>query len=395
MTAPRAATNLGTMPTSVELLRRLIGFDSQSFRSNLDLVAFVAEFLAGFGVEARLVHDDSGAKANLWAVIGPPDVPGIVLSGHSDVVPVAGQAWTGDPFVARIADGRVHGRGAADMKGFLACVLALVPALVDARPRKPAILAFSYDEEVGCKGVPRLIEAMLRDLPPPEACLVGEPTMMKVVDGHKGKAGFRCTVTGREAHSAYPKLGANAVVAAAAIVGEVAAMGERFAADGPFRDGFDPPHHTSGVGRMEGGSQLNIVPRHCSFEFEFRTLPGEDPLRFVREVEAFAANTVLPGLRGKAPEAGIAFEEVLAYPGLAPSPDLPFARLCRELTGTERPTRVSFGTEGGCYFARGIPAVVCGPGDIKVAHKPDEWIAVEQLERCDAFLHQLVAAALA
>ena len=383
------------MPSSVELLQHLIGFDSQSFRSNLDLVAFVQDFLAGQSIESRLVHDDNGTKANLWAVIGPGDVPGIVLSGHTDVVPVAGQAWTGDPFKARVADGRVYGRGAADMKGFLACVLALVPALMDARLRKPAILAFSYDEEVGCKGVPRLIGAMLEELPPPEACLVGEPTMMKVVDGHKGKAGYRCTVTGREAHSAYPTLGANAVVAAAGVIGKVAAMGERFAAEGPFQEGFDPPHHTSGVGRIEGGSQLNIVPRHCSFEFEFRTLPGEDPVRFVREIEAFASEAVLPDLQAVAPEADIGFEEVLAYPGLAPSPNLPFARLCRELTGTERPSRVSFGTEGGCYFARGIPAVVCGPGDIKVSHKPDEWIAVEQLEQCDAFLRQLVAAALA
>ncbi len=272
------------------------------------------------------------------------------------------------------------------MKGFLACVLTLVPELVGARLRKPAILAFSYDEEVGCKGVPRLIEAMLAELPPPEACLIGEPTSMLLVDGHKGKAGYRCTVTGREAHSAYPVLGANAVVAAARIIEGVAAMGERFAAEGPFFAGFDPPHHTSGVGRIEGGSQLNIIPRHCSFEFEFRTLPGEDPLRFVREVEAAATGAVLPTLRATAPEAAIAFEEVLAYPGLAPAPDTPFAKLCRELTGTENPTKVSFGTEGGCFFARGVPAVVCGPGDIKVAHKPDEWIAVEQLERCDAFL---------
>jgi acetylornithine deacetylase len=380
--------------TSLALLERLIAFDTQSFRSNLELVAFVQDYLAGQGVESRLVHDETGTKANLWAVIGPPDVPGIVLSGHTDVVPVAGQAWSSDPFRARLDGGRIYGRGAADMKGFLACVLALVPELAVARLRKPAILAFSYDEEVGCKGVPRLIDAMLADLPPPEACLIGEPTSMRLVDGHKGKAGYRCIVTGREAHSAYPKLGANAVVAAARIIDHVALMGQRFAADGPFFPGFDPPHHTSGVGRIEGGAQLNIIPRRCSFEFEFRTLPGEDPMRLVREVEAAAAATVLPGLQATAPEAAIAFEEVLAYPGLAPAPDTPFARLCRELTGTLEPAKVSFGTEGGCFFARGVPAVVCGPGDIAVAHKPDEWVALEQLERCDAFLRRLVAAAL-
>ncbi|MFO1047071.1 MAG: acetylornithine deacetylase [Geminicoccaceae bacterium] len=382
------------MSATLGLLDRLIGFDTQSFNSNLELVAFARDHLGQLGVEARLVHDDTGTKANLWAVIGPPDVPGLVLSGHTDVVPVAGQAWTSDPFRARAAEGRVYGRGAADMKGFLACVLALVPELRRAKLRRPAIIAFSYDEEVGCKGVPRLIEALLAELPHPEACLVGEPTMMGLVDGHKGKAGYRCTITGREAHSAFPALGANAVIAAARIIGRVAEMGERFAEDGPFQEGFDPPHHTSGVGRIEGGSQLNIIPNRCAFELEFRTLPGTDPLRFVREVEEYARAAVLPGLRVTAPEAAIRFEEVLAYPGMSPPAESELTRLLRELTGTAHPSKVSFGTEGGCFDARGIPSLVCGPGDIRVAHKPDEWIAVEQLERCDAFLRQLMSAAL-
>ena len=289
----RARAYRAPMPvplTSVELLERLIAFDTQSFRSNLELVAFVQDHLDGLGVASRLVHDGTGTKANLWAMVGPADVPGIVLSGHTDVVPVAGQDWTSDPFRAEIRDGRLYGRGAADMKGFLACVLALVPDLVGASLRKPAILAFSYDEEVGCKGVPGLIEALLAELPRPEACLVGEPTLMRLVDGHKGKAGYRCSITGREAHSALPHLGANAVVAAARIIDQVASMGGRFAAEGPFLEGFDPPHHTSGVGRIEGGSQLNIVPNRCGFEFEFRTLPGEDPLRFVRVVEGSRAS---------------------------------------------------------------------------------------------------------
>jgi acetylornithine deacetylase len=382
-----------TTGASADLLRRLIAFDTQSARSNLELVHFVRDHLAAHGVESRLVPDDSGEKANLWAVIGPRERPGIVLSGHTDVVPVAGQAWSHDPFEATLRDGRIYGRGAADMKGFLACVLALVPELVAAPLAKPVILAFSYDEEVGCKGVPRLIEAMLAALPRPEACLVGEPTLMRLVDGHKGKAGYRCTVTGRAAHSALPQLGANAVIAAARIIGEIAAMGERFAAAGPYMAGFTPPHHTAGVGRIEGGSQLNIIPERCSFEFEFRTLPGEDPMRFVQAVQAFAESAVLPGLRAQAPEAAIAFEEVLAYPGLAPAAETPFVRLCRELTGTTEPARVSFGTEGGCFAARGIPTVVCGPGDIGVAHKPDELIELEQLAACDRFLRRLVRAA--
>jgi len=379
---------------STELLERLIAFDTQSFRSNLALVGFVQDYLAAYGVACRLVHDDDGGKANLWAVIGPADVPGIILSGHTDVVPVEGQAWTGDPFRARIENGRLYGRGAADMKGFLASVLALVPELVQARLAKSAILAFSYDEEVGCKGVPRLIDALLAELPRPEACLVGEPTLLRLIDGHKAKAGYRCTVTGRAAHSALPQLGANAVIAAAQTIAEVAAMGARFAAEGPFAHGFVPPHHTAGVGRIEGGSQLNIIPDRCSFEFEFRTLPAQDPLRFVAALQAFATERVLPGLHATAPEASITFEEVLAYPGLPPAADTGFARLCRELTGTPAPAKVSFGTEGGCFAARGIPALVCGPGDIAVAHKPDEWIALEQLGGCDQLLRRLLHAAL-
>jgi acetylornithine deacetylase len=384
------------MPTalaSADLLCRLIAFDTQSFKSNLDLIGFVQAHLAGFGVRSRLVPDDTGEKANLWAVIGPADRPGIVLSGHTDVVPVAGQAWSHDAFDPVTRDGRIFGRGAADMKGFLACVLALVPELAAMPLTRPVIVAFSYDEEVGCKGVPRLIDDLLARLPRPEACLVGEPTAMRLVDGHKGKAGYRCAVTGRAAHSALPQLGANAVIAAARIIGEIAAMGERFAGDGPFLAGFTPPHHTAGVGRIEGGSQLNIIPDRCSFEFEFRTLPGEDPMRFVREVERFAQQEVLPGLREQASEAAIAFEEVLAYPGLAPAPETPFTRLCRELTGTNEPARVSFGTEGGCFAARGIPTLVCGPGDIAVAHKPDEFIELDQLAQCDRLLRRLVEAA--
>jgi acetylornithine deacetylase len=383
-----------TVLSSADLLRRLIAFDTQSFRSNLDLVGFVQDYLAGFGVTSRRVPDGSGEKANLWAVIGPEDRPGLVLSGHTDVVPVAGQAWTSDPFAPVLRDGRIHGRGAADMKGFLACVLALVPDLVAMRLERPVVIAFSYDEEVGCKGVPRLIEALLAGLPRPEACLVGEPTLMRLVDGHKGKAGHRCLVTGRAGHSALPQLGANAVVAAARIVAEVAAMGNRFAAEGPFLEGFAPPHHTAGVGRIEGGSQLNIIPDRCSFEFEFRTLPGADPMRFVREVERFAAEAVLPGLRAQAPEAEIRFEEILAYPGLAPAGPTAFGDLCRRLTGTVEPARVSFGTEGGCFAAKGIPTLVCGPGDIAVAHKPDEFIELAQLDACDAFLRRLVPAVL-
>ena len=384
---------MAELSPSAKLLCRLLAFDTQSFRSNLDLVGFVQDYLADHGVASRLVPDDTGEKANLWAVIGPGDRPGLILSGHTDVVPVAGQAWSSDPFVPSLRDRRIYGRGAADMKGFLACALALVPELVAMELARPVIFAFSYDEEIGCKGVPRLIGDLLAELPaPPLGCLVGEPTLMRLVDGHKGKAGYRCTIQGREAHSAYPALGANAVIAAARIIGEVAALGERFAAEGPCMEGFDPPHHTAGVGRIEGGAQLNIIPRRCSFEFEFRTLPSEDPLRFVQAIRRFAEERVLPGLRAQAPEASIELTEILAYPGLLPAKGGEFARICTRLAGNAPPIRVAFGTEAGCFAARGVTSLVCGPGDIAVAHKPDEWIALDQLDRCDAFLRRLVRA---
>lgn len=376
--------------SSASLLERLIAFNTESSRSNLELVGFVQEHLAPLGVAGRLVPDRAGGKASLWAVIGPSDAPGLVLSGHTDVVPVEGQAWSVDPFRATRRQGRIYGRGAADMKGFLACALALVPELIAMPLRRPVILAFSYDEEVGCKGVPHLIDALLHELPRPVACLVGEPTMMRLVDGHKGKAGYRCTVIGREAHSAYPALGANAVIAAGRIVAEIAAMGERFAAEGPFAAGFEPPHHTAGVGRIEGGAQLNIIPARCRFEFEFRTLPGTDPLDLVHDVERWAQDVVLPRLRATAPEAEIAFDEVLAYPGLEGDVHSPFGRLCQSLASGDDPLRVSFGTEAGCYMARGIPTLVCGPGDIAVAHKPDESIELDQLAACDRYLRELV-----
>ena len=327
-------------------------------------------------------------------MIGPRDVPGIVLSGHTDVVPVAGQAWTGDPFRARVEDGRIYGRGAADMKGFLACVLALVPELLAAPLRRPAILAFSYDEEVGCKGVPRLIEAILAELPRPEACLVGEPTSMRLVDGHKGKAGYRCTVTGREAHSAYPALGANAVVAAARIIDRVADMGEVRRATGRSRRASSrrtTPRASAGsrAARSSTSSPTAAASSSSSAPCRARTRCAS-----CTRSRPSPPSRSCPACAPPRPRPTSSSRRCWPIPVLAPPPDSDFARLCRELTGTERPAKVAFGTEGGCFAARGIPTLVCGPGDITVAHKPDEWVAVEQLERCDSFLRELVRTAL-
>ena len=383
------ATGVTITERAIDTLSSLIAFPTVSDRSNLELLAFVEARLAEHGIDAWRVPDASGTKANLLATIGTAQAPGVILSGHTDVVPVEGQAWSSDPFQATRRDGRIVGRGAADMKGFLAVVLALVPELRAMALRRPIHLAFSYDEEVGCKGVPHLIAALDGLLPHrPWGCLIGEPTLMRPVDGHKGKAASRCTVRGRPGHSAYPEQAANAVMAAARLIERIAVMGRELRLTGPRAQGFEPPWSTASVGRIEGGSQINIVPERCTFEFEFRSIPGVDAGALVEELRAFALTEVLPPLRAVAPEALIEFREILAYPALAPSRD-DFVSTCLELLGAEA-GKVSFGTEGGCFAAAGIPSIVIGPGDIKVAHKPDEFIEVSQLEACADFLPRLI-----
>jgi len=374
----------------VEHLGRLIGFDTVSANPNLALVAHVQGVLAMVGVECRLVPDATGKKANLLATLGPKDRPGLVLSGHTDVVPVEGQAWTHDPFAMAERDGRLFGRGAADMKGYLAVVLALAEQLAKERLHRPVHLAFSYDEEVGCKGVPDLIEVLLAERPRPFGCVVGEPSMMRIIDGHKGKVGARITVIGREGHSALPHEGANAVMAAGEIIAFIARTGRDIEARGPFDEGFRPPHTTASVGRIEGGSQLNITPRCCSFELEFRCLPEERPEDYLDQIEAFARGEILERLQRTAPEAEVRVDVILSYPGFRADMADPFCRTCLELSHGDKPGKVAFGTEAGHFQRAGVPTVVCGPGDIAVAHKPDEWIARDQLSACYRYLETLV-----
>lgn len=371
-------------------LERLIAFDTVSSRSNLALIGYLEEVLTAAGIPFRRLPDAGGEKANLLAFLGSVERPGIVLSGHTDVVPVAGQNWSSDPFRAVLRDGCLYGRGSADMKGFLACMLTIAEAAASHSLPRPLILAFSYDEEVGCKGVPVLIEALQACAAPPLGCVVGEPTGMRIADAHKGKIGLRCTVRGREAHSGLPQLGANAIFAAAELIAWIAREAERLAAEGPYAEGFDPSFTTANVGVVEGGSQLNIVPNRCSFLCEFRTLPGEQPEACAQRLKAHAETVVLPRLRARAPEATITFETIMAYPGLQADLDTPFGRLCRRLAEPGPPVKLSFGTEAGHFARAGIPALVCGPGDIACAHKPDEHVALDQLERCLGFLDILV-----
>jgi acetylornithine deacetylase len=382
--------------TPFELLARLIGFDTTSRNSNLALIDFVRDYLDGWGVASELAFDDSGGKANLIATLGPPERPGLVLSGHTDVVPVDGQDWASDPFVCTERGGRLYGRGAAEMKGFIATVLALVPEFL-ARPlAAPVHLALSYDEEVGCRGAPRLLDRLAELLPVrPFGAVIGEPTAMRVANGHKGKAGYACIVSGLACHSALSHQGVNALEIAAEIVVRLRRRNLEFRACGPFQQGFDPPHCTVTTSVIAAGTALNIVPDACRFEFEFRTLPGQAAAALLAEVQGFAEAELLPEMRARHPGAGIAWRELMSYPALGGTGDSALERLCCELTGAARPGKVPFGTEAGLFAARGIPSVICGPGDMTVAHKADEHIERAELERCASFLRRLVERATA
>ncbi len=389
--APAAAT--------VEHLRRLVGFDTTSRESNLALIGWVREVLAAHGVESVLVHDATGRKANLFATIigtggaARADTPGIVLSGHTDVVPVDGQDWATDPFVLAERDGRLHGRGACDMKGFIAAVLAAVPAMARAPLAVPLHLALSYDEEVGCLGVRGLLADLQRRGVRPAACIVGEPTGMEVVRGHKGKVSYRGVVRGIESHSSLAPHGVNAVEYAAEIVALLASLGRRCAAQGPFDPDYDVPHTTVHVGTIRGGTALNIVPRECRFDFEIRHLPADDPARLLAEVEAFVDRELVPRMRAVGSKAGVTFERIGAIPGADVDEAAAIVALAKRAARRNDSRKVAFGSEAGLFGAAGIPAVLCGPGHIAQAHKPDEYVALDQLARCEDFLRRIVAAA--
>ena len=377
---------LGSLP----LLETLIGFPTISAETNLPLIDFVRTFLAKHGVEADLVYDETGRKANLYATIGPRDRPGICLSGHTDVVPVANQDWSTDPFAVCVRDGRAYGRGTCDMKGFVAGILALVPAAVERDLQTPLHIALSYDEEVGCLGVRRLI-AWLDDQPvKPALCIVGEPTGMTPVVAHKGKVAMRCTVTGLECHSSIAPEGVNAIEYAAELMALIRRVAGRLTAEGPFESGFEPQHTTMQVGTVAGGSALNIVPGQAVFDFEVRHLPTDDPERSIGEIRRFAQTELLPEMHGRSTETGIAFTELARYPGLAADERHPVVNLAKALSGANDVGKVSFGTEAGLFQAAGIPTVVCGPGSIDQAHKPDEFIDVDQLSRLETVLDRLL-----
>lgn len=378
------------LPASIAMIERLIAIDTTSFRTNIQLIDLAEEVLGGLGASVRRTWDEKRNKANIFATIGPSDIPGIVLSGHTDVVPVEGQDWSTDPFRLSMADGKLFGRGTADMKGFIAVCLALAPEFAAAPLKMPVHFAFSYDEEVGCVGVRRLIDDLAHLAVRPRLCIVGEPTGMRAVIGHKGKKSVRCHVEGHECHSALNHRGVNAVEIAAEMVVRLRAMQRRIREQGPFDHGYQPPYTTVHTGTMQGGTALNIVPRSCSFEFEIRNLPTHDPEDLMAEVRGWAQDLV-PEMLDISIASGITLDEHNSTPGLSMDEMDQAVRLVCALSGSNDTSKVAFTTEAGLFQRAGIPAVVCGPGDIAQAHRPDEFITLGQVAQCEDFLRRLLA----
>ena len=377
-------------PTPIDLLEHLIAFDTVSSNSNLELIAFVETYLAEYGIASRRTVSPDGEKANLYATIGPEEAGGIVLSGHTDVVPVDGQPWTSDPFALTRRDSRLYGRGTSDMKAFIAVCLALAPEAVRTALRKPVHFAFSFDEEVGCTGVGHLIADVTENLPLPAAVIIGEPSDMKLVNAHKGGYGFRTRVVGKEAHSSQLHRAGHAVYAAVDLIQFVRQIAEEKRQTAPPDSPFDPPYSTLSVGVIEGGTALNIVPRECVFVWEMRPLPGDDAEEVLARFNRYAETVVLPRLRETAPEASIATEVEAAVPPLQPETESPAEALVRLLTGANQTHVVSYCTEGGLFQRAGMSTVICGPGSIDQAHRPDEFIEITQIDACERFVRRLI-----
>ena len=373
----------------MQVLERLVAFESISARPNLDLVGYVRDYLAARGVTAHLSYDDARARANLHATIGPAVDGGVVLNGHTDVVPVEGQVWTSDPFTLTERDGRLHGRGAVDMKGFLACMLASVPAW-QARPlKRPIHVSMCYDEEIGGFGAPVLVEDMGRTAPRPSVAIVGEPTGMRIVSGHKGGFEMRTMITGFEAHASDPRKGANAIVFAARFIAMLDDLGRELAAAPRAGSPFDPAWTTISVGTIHGGAARNIIAGSCVFDWELRPVPGDDGTALIARIDDYARTVLLPEMRAASPAADIQTVTEACVPPLNHEDAREAVALLCKLTGQNSADVVSFGTDAGHFCNAGISTVVFGPGSIEQAHKPDEYIERSQIDACMSFLDRL------
>ena len=371
---------------TLEILTRLIAFDTTSRNSNLELIAWVEDFLRQRGIASRRVANAEGSKANLYARIGPDVAGGVVLSGHTDVVPVDGQPWSSDPWLLSERDGKLYGRGTADMKSFLALALAHVDAMREAALTRPIVLAFSYDEEVGCLGAPTMIAEIAAAANRPAAVIVGEPTLMKVVSAHKGVRSFNVEVIGREAHSSLPDQGVSAVMEALKLMALVAEMGRE--ARAATHAHFSPPTMT--IGRVEGGTAANILARRCAFVWDLRCPEVQQGDAIEARFRA-AAEKLDAEIKARAPEGGVVVTRRSNTPGLAVARDSAAEALARALTGDNEIRAVAYAAEAGLFQQAGIPAIICGPGSIEQAHQPDEWIEVAQIEEGAAFMRKLVA----
>jgi len=386
------AASLRTPTGTPNLIKQLVRFDTVSRNSNLALIEFVADYLSGYGIQSELIKDKTGTKADLTATIGPSDIGGLMLAGHTDVVPVDDQDWSTDPFKVTEQDGCLYGRGTCDMKGFIAAVLALIPEIDASRLRRPIHLGLTYDEETGCFGGQALARHLKNWDVRPQWCVVGEPTSMAVVNGHKGKISVDCHVHGVEGHSAYIDKGVNAVEIGAEIISRLRVVQKRLKAEGLGNDKFDPSFTTIHTGKIQGGIARNIIPRDCRFEFEIRNLPGQDPSVLLDEVRSYIADTLLPEMQAVDPSCDVDIQIQSNIPALAPEDGSRLLTLALQMTGTNAAQCISFATEAGLYQEIGIPTIVCGPGSIAQAHRPDEFVALNQIMRCTTFLREIIAA---
>ncbi|HEX4105965.1 MAG TPA: acetylornithine deacetylase [Rhizomicrobium sp.] len=379
------------MASSLDLIKTLIGFDTTSRGSNLALIDYAQELLEAHGARCRRAYDASRAKANLFATLGPDSDGGYVLSGHTDVVPVDGQDWSSDPFKAEVRDGKLFGRGACDMKGFIGVALALLPEIAKAKLKRPIHFALSYDEEIGCSGVLTLLDDLKQAGIKPALAVIGEPSLMKVVGAHKGGAVLTTRCLGHEHHSSAPEKGANAVMMAGEFVELLDQVWEGLRADADPR--FDPPHSTVQANMIAGGTATNILAKEALVTWEYRNLPDRDPKAIVENVARRVSEELLPKYQRRAAKAAYDTEFVAHYPGLAMDEESPAIALARELTGANQIEAVAYGTEAGQFQRYGIPAVICGPGSIDQAHKPDEFCALSEYDSCEVFLRKLIAKA--
>ena len=376
---------------AIELLNTLIGFDTTSYNSNLELIEFIQSYLSSYDIDSTLIHDESGKKANLYATIGRTDIGGVMLSGHTDVVPVAGQDWDTDPFSLTESSDKLYGRGSADMKGFIALVLSRVPEMVSCELTKPIHLAFSYDEEIGCVGVQRMLDLLEHQPIKPSCCIIGEPTGMEVVIGHKGKLATRVKVRGHACHSGQSPLGVNAIDFASELIVYIRKLAHEKAQNGPFDKDYEVPYTTLHTGVVGGGTALNIVPNLCQFDFEIRHLYEENPQHLLNQIKNFARDHLEKEMHLIDSDTGFDFETLATYPGLLTDPGIEFVRYVKQLLDNNAHSKVIFGSEGGLFQKRlGIPTLVCGPGNIDQAHKANEYISLDQLQKGGNFLDCLL-----